>query len=62
MGLALELSLNESVWIGEAQIFIEKVGNEKVRVRIVAPREINIVRDELKRRDAIRKESDRAQP
>ncbi len=62
MGLALELGLHESVWIGDARVFIEKVGGNRVRVRITAPREIPILRDELKRRDAIRKEADRAQP
>lgn len=62
MGLALELGLNESVWIGEAQLVVEKIGESKIRVRINAPKEIPIVRDELKRRDAIRQEADRAQP
>jgi len=62
MGLALELSHKESVWIGDAQVIIHKIGQNKVRLRIDAPASIFIVRDELKKRDAIRKEADRAQP
>lgn len=62
MGLSLELGRNESVWIGEAQVVIEKIGDNKVRVNIIAPRSIPIVRDELKRREVARQEADRAQP
>jgi len=57
-GLALELTVNDSVWVGDAQLFVEKVGENKVRVRILAPKEIRILRDELKRRIEEREAAD----
>ena len=62
MSLALELDLHESVWIGEARVFVEKIGQSRIKIRVDAPKSISIVRDELKRRDVARQEADRAQP
>lgn len=61
MPLAIGLRIKESVWIGEAKVTILKTGAE-VKLSIEAPRTMPVVRDELKRRDALRKEADRAQP
>ena len=58
MGLALELDLHESVWIGEARVFVEKIGQSRIRVRINAPPEIPIVRDEVRKRDEFRRETE----
>lgn len=61
MALAIGLRIRESVWIGEAKVTVVGTGAE-VKLSIEAPRNIAVVRDELKRRDEIRKESDHAQP
>lgn len=61
MPLAIGLRIKESVWIGEAKVTIVGTGAE-VKLSIEAPPSIPVVRDELKRRDAVRKEADRAQP
>lgn len=60
MPLAIGLRLKESVWIGDAKVTIVGTGAE-VKLSIEAPREMLVVRDELKRRDALRQEADRAQ-
>lgn len=61
MPLAIGLRIKQSVWIGEAKVTIVGTGAE-VKLAIEAPREMLVVRDELKRRDVARKEADRAQP
>lgn len=61
MPLAIGLRIKESVWIGDAKVTIVGTGAE-VKLAIEAPQHIAVVRDELKRRDAIRKGADRAQP
>lgn len=61
MALAIGLRLKESVWIGEAKVTIVGTGAE-VKLSIEAPREIPVVRDELKRRNEFRNEADHAKP
>lgn len=61
MALAIGLRLKESVWIGDAKVTIVGTGAE-VKLSIEAPREIPVVRDELKRRNEFRNEADHAKP
>lgn len=60
MPLILGLRMNESVWIGD-NITVEVVGTgTEVKLSINAPRDINIVRHELKERAESREEPQRA--
>ena len=54
MALVLSVGESESVWIGPAKVTIVRTGQHggNVKLAIDAPREMNIVRDEVKQRDA----------
>jgi sRNA-binding carbon storage regulator CsrA len=51
MALVIKRVEGESLWIGEAKITIERVGDRRVVLSVEAPPEIQIVRQELLARE-----------
>lgn len=51
MALVIKRVEGESLWVGEAKITIERIGNRRVVLSVEAPPDIQIVRQELLARE-----------